>query len=155
MASAVVAGAQTVENVRVLLRSVDEVSIEEVIEARGIIVGSPVYNAAVAPKVQEFINSWPFAGGEMRDKIGAAFVTGGGISAGEELVQVSLLHSMMIFGMIVVGGEEWTSAFGASAVTEEGGYRRAAKGEVDEAFLKKAESIGRRVALLVRKLNTS
>jgi multimeric flavodoxin WrbA len=50
------------------------------------------------------MNRWPFEGTPLKDKIGAAFVSAGGISAGEELTQLSILHSMLIFGMIVVGG---------------------------------------------------
>ena len=53
----------------------------------------------------------------MRDKVGAAFVTAGGISAGEEAVQLAILRAMLVYNMIVVGGADWTAAFGASAVT--------------------------------------
>lgn len=52
-------------------------------------------------------------------KIGAAFATGGGISAGEETVMLSLLRSMLIFSMVVTGGGNWQSAFGASAIVDE------------------------------------
>lgn len=148
MAEAVYRGARSVEGTEVRLRSVNEVDSSDVHAADAIVVGSPVYNAAVAPQIQEFINSWPFDG-TMRNKIGAAFTTGGGISAGEELVQLSILHSMLVFGMIIVGGEEWTSAFGASAVTDEAPFQ---KGKVAKAFLAKGESLGKRVAELVATL---
>ncbi len=85
----------------------------------------------------------------MRNKIGAAFTTGGGISAGEELVQVGILHSMLVFGMVIVGGEQWTSAFGASAVTSEDPFK---EGRVDKAFREKGEALGKRVATLAAKL---
>jgi NAD(P)H dehydrogenase (quinone) len=146
MADAVARGAR---DVSVTLKTVSEATIADVLSADAIIVGSPVYNSNVAPQVQEFINSWPFEGTPLRDKIGAAFVTGGGISAGEELVQLNILHSMLIFGMIVVGGPEWTSAFGASAITSEPPFE--SKG-VDERFLRKAEALGKRVADLAAKM---
>lgn len=38
---------------------------------------------------------------------------------------VNLLHSLMIFRMIIVGGERWTSAFGASAIVGEGPFEPA------------------------------
>ena len=126
----------------VKVKSVTEVTTEDVLSADAVVVGSPVYNANVAPQVQEFINRWPFEGSPLKDKIGAAFVTGGGISAGEELAQLSILHSMLVFGMIVVGGPEWTSAFGASAIDGEPPFTG---GVVDEKFLKKAEALGKRV----------
>ncbi|MEX2117519.1 MAG: flavodoxin family protein [Bacteroidota bacterium] len=151
LAEAVASGAETVREVEVRLRSVEDVDSSEVLSAAAIILGSPVFNAAVAPKVQTFVNSWPF-NGLMKDKIGAAFTTGGGISAGEELVQVSLLHSMMMFGMIIVGGEHWRSAFGASAVTNEEPFQ---KGRVSKQFLEKGVMLGKRVAKLALRLKLS
>jgi len=148
MAEAISRGAATVKGTEVRLCSVSEVDTSEVRSAAAIIIGSPVFNAAVAPKVQAFINSWPFDG-SMKNKIGAAFTTGGGISAGEELVQVGLIHSMMVFGMIIVGGEHWSSAFGASAVTGEDPFR---KGPLEKTFLEKGEALGKRVAELVLRL---
>jgi len=113
------------------------------LEADAILLGSPVYNANVAPAVQEFINSWPFEGRPLKNKLGAAFVTGGGMSIGEELVQVNLLHSMLIHGMLDLGGEETEAAFGASAITGEPPFQT---GKVEEQFLVKGRGLGKRVA---------
>mgnify|MGYP003847161749 CR=1 FL=1 len=132
LAQAVEEGAKSVVGVRVLLLPIDQVSNKEVLEADAIVVGSPVYNANVAPEVQRFINSWPFEGRPLKNKLGAAFVTGGGISIGEELVQLNLLHSMLIQGMLVMGGEETEAAFGASAITGEVPFQT---GKVEEQFL--------------------
>ncbi|MEY3643362.1 MAG: hypothetical protein RLZZ207_56 [Bacteroidota bacterium] len=143
MAQAVEEGAKSVAGVRVLLLSIDQVSTKELLEADAIVIGSPVYNANVAPAVQEFINSWPFAGRPLKNKLGAAFVTGGGMSIGEELVQVNLLHSMLIHGMLVLGGEEPEAAFGASAITGEAPFQT---GKVEEQFLVKGKGLGKRVA---------
>ena len=149
MAQAVAAGAQSVPGVRVLLLPIDQVSNQELLEADAIVVGSPVYNANVAPEVQQFINSWPFEGRPLKNKLGAAFVTGGGISIGEDLVQLNLLHSMLIFGMLVMGGEETEAAFGASAITGEAPFQA---GTVDEQFLEKGRGLGKRVAELAASL---
>ena len=146
MAQAVEEGAKSVAGVCVLLLSIDQVSTKELLEADAILLGSPVYNANVAPAVQEFINSWPFEGRPLKNKLGAAFVTGGGMSIGEELVQVSLLHSMLIHGMLVLGGEETEAAFGASAVTGEPPFQT---GKVEEQFLVKGRGLGKRVAEMV------
>lgn len=152
LAEAVAEGARSIEEVEVRLLPTDQVKGSDLLEASAIIVGSPVYNANVAPAVQEFINSWPFEGRPMKNKIGAAFSTGGGISIGEELVMLNILHSMLIYGMIVVGGEETEAAFGASAVTGEGPFDG---GELDEVFLKKGFGLGSRVAKLVVSYSTS
>lgn len=143
MAQAVEEGAKSVAGVRVILRSIDQVSSQDLLESDAIVVGSPVYNANVAPAVQEFINRWPFEGRPLKNKLGAAFVTGGGMSIGEELVQLNLLHSMLIYGMLVVGGEETEAAFGASAVTGEAPFQG---GTVAEQFLVKGRGLGKRVA---------
>lgn len=153
MAEAVARGVELVPEVRVKLVSVAEATTDDILKADAIIIGSPVYNANVAPPVQEFINRWPFAGAPLRDKIGAAFVSAGGISAGEELTQLSILHSMLIFGMIVVGGPEWTQAFGASAVVDEPPFDGTSpKDLVAPEFIKKAEALGKRVAELAVKI---
>jgi NAD(P)H dehydrogenase (quinone) len=146
LARAVAEGARSIEEVQVRLLPIDQVKGSDLLEASAIIVGSPVYNANIAPAVQEFINSWPFEGRPLRDKIGAAFSAGGGISIGEELVMVNILHSMLIYGMIVVGGEETEAAFGASAVTREGPFDSE---EMDDLFLKKGYGLGSRVSKLV------
>jgi NAD(P)H dehydrogenase (quinone) len=153
MAEAVAAGARAAGQIDVNLKTVSEASTAEVLSADAIIVGTPVHNANVAPPVQEFINKWPFEGSPMKDKIGAAFVSAGGISAGEELTQMNVLHSMLVYGMIVVGGPDWKQPFGASAITNEGLYVDASKdGRVDKYFLEKAEALGNRVAVLTARL---
>jgi NAD(P)H dehydrogenase (quinone) len=152
MAEAVARGARSAGAVTVKLLDVAETTKEDVLAADGIIVGSPVYNANAAAEVVSFLNRWPFEGAPMKDKIGAAFVTGGGISSGEELAQLAILHSMLIFGMIVVGGPDWTTPFGASAITAEPPFD---KGGSDAAiapeFVKKGEALGKRVAELTMK----
>lgn len=152
LAQAVAEGARSIEKVEIRLLSIEQVKENDLLEASAIIVGSPVYNANVTPAVQEFINSWPFEGRPMRNKIGAAFSTGGGISIGEELVMLNILHSMLIYGMIVVGGEEAEAAFGASAVTGEKPFEAE---EMENLFLKKGFGLGSRVAKLVVSYSTN
>lgn len=148
MAEAVAKGVESVSGVDYILKPLDQVTVGEILVASAIILGSPVYNANMAPEVQNFINSWPFEERPLKDKIGAAFVTGGGFSIGEEAVMFSMIRAMMIHGMVIVGGEEVEAAFGASAITGEGDF--ADKG-VQELFLKKAEGLGRRVGEIVLK----
>jgi NAD(P)H dehydrogenase (quinone) len=149
MAQAVEEGAKSVSGVQVLLLPIEKVSNQELLEAEAIVIGSPVYNANVAPEVQQFINSWPFEGRPLKNKLGAAFVTGGGLSIGEELVQLNLLHSMLIQGMLVLGGAETEAAFGASAITGEAPFQT---GKVEEQFLVKGRGLGKRVAEMALKI---
>lgn len=152
LAEAVAKGARSVDGVNVVLKTVAETTTPDLLAADAIILGSPVYNANVAPEMQQFINRWPFEGAPLRDKIGAAFVTAGGFSAGEELVQMNILHAMLIFGMIVVGGPDWQQPFGASGIVGEKPFETEMQmGKVDEQFLKKGEALGKRVAELARR----
>ncbi|MGY6741187.1 MAG: flavodoxin family protein [Cecembia sp.] len=142
MAEAVAEGVAQVQGVSYILKPISEVQQQEILNTSALILGSPVYNANMAPQMQEFINSWPFEGRPLKDKIGAVFVTGGGFSIGEEAVMFSMIRAMMIHGMLIVGGEEVEAAFGASAITGEGEF---AGKEVQEIFLEKARGLGRRV----------
>jgi NAD(P)H dehydrogenase (quinone) len=143
LAESIGEGARSVEGVEVILAPIGEVSPQNLLDAQAILVGTPVYNGNIAPAVQEFINSWPFEGRPMKDKLGAAFVTGGGISIGEEGVMLDILRAMLIQGMVVLGGEEVEAAFGASAITGEGPF---VGGTVDPIFLTKGFGLGKRVA---------
>jgi NAD(P)H dehydrogenase (quinone) len=149
LAKSVYKGATENNSVHVVLKSVSETTNEDVILADAIILGSPVYNANPAPELLTFIQGWPFEKTPLQDKIGAVFVTAGGISSGEELVQNALQNAMLIFGMVVVGGGEWTTPFGASSINEElKGYP-----ERDDLFSKKGEQLGRRVRDAVLRWN--
>lgn len=151
LAAAVARGVAQVEGVKVILKPVGETTTEDLLEASAIIVGSPVYNANVTPEVQAFISSWPFENAPLKNKLGAAFVTAGGISAGEELTLINILQSMMIFGMIVVGGPDWTAPFGASAIVGEPPFLPDTG--IAPQFLKKGEGLGKRVAELTLKMS--
>lgn len=152
MAEAVAKGARSVEGAVVNLRSVAEAKVEDVLAADAVIVGSPVYKANVAPPLQEFINSWPIKDNALRDKLGAAFVTASGVSAGEELVQMDIIHSMLVCQMIVVGGPDARQPLGASAIIGENpsgkSEEKQEEGLVPEYYLKKGEALGMRVAQL-------
>ena len=149
LAEEVAKGAQSIPGVQVKLKRIDQTTTKDLLDADAIIVGSPVYNANLAPEVVQFMSTWPFEGNPLKDKIGAAFVTAGGISAGEELAQVNIIQSMLVFGMIIVGGDDWTSAFGASAITNESVFKTA---QLDKLFLQKGFSLGKRVATITKKM---
>lgn len=154
MARAVQEGAESVEGVVVLLKPVGEVSRSDLIQANAIILGSPVYNANVSPEISAFIASWPFEGEPLKDKIGAAFVTAGGISAGEEIVQMNMLQSMLIFGMVIVGGPGWTQPFGASGISSEEPFSAQSPEELNQAFIEKGRKLGERVAEITLRFNS-
>jgi NAD(P)H dehydrogenase (quinone) len=120
MAQAVVAGAQSVPFTLVEVRRVSEVTATQLFSADAVIVGSPVYWSNMAGPVKTFFDDWQFKFGvypdfKMRNKVGAAFATGGQVSSGKEVTMLTILAAMLGNQMIVVSGG---GAFGASATTE-------------------------------------
>lgn len=151
LADAVASGARGVAGSDVRLLPVDSVSHDDVAWADALIVGSPVHAANISVPILSFLDSLPL--NEMHDKIGAAFVTAGGISAGEETVQLAILRAMLVYKMIVVGGPTWKEAFGASAVTIEPPFTdTAATASIDSIFATKGSGLGARVAEVAKLL---
>ncbi len=142
MAHAVMKGAQSVEGSHVTIRRVGEVSAKELFATDALIVGSPVYWSNMSGEVKTFFDNWQFRFGvfpefKMRNKVGAAFATGGQVSSGKELTMLTILAAMLGNQMIVVGGG---GAFGASATTE------GTSPGIDQDELDQARKLGKRVA---------
>jgi NAD(P)H dehydrogenase (quinone) len=142
MAEAVVAGAKSAPGTQVILKRVAQVTAEDLLSADAVVVGSPVYWSNMSGEVKTFFDNWQFKFGvfpefKMKNKVGAAFATGGQISSGKEVTMLTILAAMLGNQMIVVSGG---GAFGASATTE---------GEspgIDDQELADARALGRRVA---------
>lgn len=142
MAQAVVEGAQRVPGTRVVAKRVGQVTADELFSSDALVVGSPVYWSNMAGEVKTFFDNWQFKFGvfpewKMRNKVGAAFATGGQISSGKELTMLSILAAMLGNQMIVVSGG---GAFGASATTE------GDSPGIDEKETTSAKDLGQRVA---------
>lgn len=142
MAEAVVAGAKSVSGTQVILKRVGQVTAEDLFSADAVVVGSPVYWSNMSGEVKTFFDNWQFKFGvfpefKMKNKVGAAFATGGQISSGKEVTMLTILAAMLGNQMIVVSGG---GAFGASATTE------ANSPGIDDQELADARALGRRVA---------
>jgi len=75
MANAIAKGAAIHDDIAVVIKPIEQTTTNDLLLADAIIVGSPVYNANVSSDVLKFIESWPFEGSPLKNKIGAAFVT--------------------------------------------------------------------------------
>jgi NAD(P)H dehydrogenase (quinone) len=142
MARAVVEGAKAVPGARVVLKRVGEVTGEDLFSADALIVGSPVYWSNMSGEVKTFFDNWQLKFGvfpefKMRNKVGAAFATGGQVSSGKEVTMLTILAAMLGNQMIVVSGG---GAFGASATTE------GDSPGIDDKELAAARDLGKRVA---------
>lgn len=142
MAEAVVAGAKSVSGTQIVFKRVGQVTAEDLFSADALVVGSPVYWSNMSGEVKTFFDNWQFKFGifpdfKMKNKIGAAFTTGGQISSGKEVTMLTILAAMLGNQMIVVSGG---GAFGASATTEGDSVG------IDDKELAEAKALGRRVA---------
>ena len=149
LASAVEAGARAVADTRVIRKPAASVTPEDLASADAIIVGSAVHNAGMLPEMAQLFDRWPFE--QMNNRVGAAFVAAGGPSAGEELTTMTLIAAMLVHRLVIVGGETWQAAFGASAITEEG-QPADRQGKVPERDREEARALGRRAATLAHAL---
>lgn len=150
MAEAVADGAKSIPGTDVLLKRVGQVTAEDLFSSDALIVGSPVYWSNMSGEVKTFFDNWQFKFGvfpefKMKNKVGAAFATGGQVSSGKELTMLTILSAMLGNQMIVVSGG---GAFGASATTE------GDSPGIDNKELADARALGRRVADVAGLLKT-
>ena len=151
MAESVVEGAKSVPGATVVLKRVGQVTAEDLFSSDAVIVGSPVYWSNMSGEVKTFFDNWQFKFGvfpefKMKNKVGAAFATGGQISSGKEVTMLTILAAMLGNQMIVVSGG---GAFGASATTE------GDSPGIDKKELADAKALGQRVADVARLIRRS
>lgn len=142
MAQGVADGARAVAGTSVVLKRVGEVAANDLLSADALIVGSPVYFGNMAGEVKTFFDNWTlkfdlFRDRKMRNKVGAAFATGGVVSGGKEVTILTILGAMLLNQMIAVSGG---GGFGASATTGPDSPG------IDEKKLADARDLGKRVA---------
>ena len=142
MARGVVDGARSLPGTKVVLKRVGDVAAADLFSADAVVVGSPVYWSNMSGDVKKFFDDWQLKFGvfpefKMRNKVGAAFATGGQVSSGKEVTMLTILAAMLGNQMIVVSGG---GAFGASATTE------GDSPGIDDKELASARDLGKRVA---------
>ncbi len=151
MAEAVAEGATSVPGTLAVLKRVGQVTADDLFSSDAVIVGSPVYWSNMSGEVKTFFDNWQFKFGvfpefKMKNKVGAAFATGGQISSGKEITMLTILAAMLGNQMIVVSGG---GAFGASATTE------GDSSGIDKKELADAKALGRRVADIAKRISAA
>lgn len=145
LAEAIAEGIGDVKGVTPLVRSAGEVTKEEFASADGIIAGSPVYFGTMAAELKAVFDNFVGIRKHMEHKVGAAFATGADASGGKETTMLSIIQAMLIYGMIIVGDPLETG----------GHYGIACTGNPDPETREKARKLGKRVAILVKQLNST
>ncbi len=142
LAEAIAQGVEQVEGASALLRTAQEVTKDEFAACDGLIVGSPTYFGVMAAPLKEVLDKFVGVRKKMEDKVGAAFATSADPSGGKETTMLSILQTLLIYGMIVVG----------DPLDATGHYGVACVGAPDAAARDNGAKLGRRVAELAKKL---
>jgi len=96
-------GARSVKGVNCVVKKVDEVALDDLLSADGVMVGSPTYYGGMSAKVKDLIDRSIAVHGKLEGKVGAAFTTSGGTATGAETTLLSIIKAMLIHGMIIKG----------------------------------------------------
>jgi NAD(P)H dehydrogenase (quinone) len=141
MAFAVAEGIKKVKNAKATVKRVDQTTLDDLLNAEGIIMGSPTYYGLMSAKLKGLIDESVKIHGKLEGKVGAAFTSSGGVATGAETTILSILEAMLVHGMIVQGR------------ANEKHYGSAAVGSPHEKELGSCRELGKRVASLVIKLH--
>ena len=125
----------------VILKAVKDVKVEEMLDADGIILGSPTYYGHSAGILRSFLDESVKLHGKLAGKVGGAFASSANIGGGNETTVLDIIHALLIHGMIVAG-EAKGDHYGPVAI-----------GKPDEKVRKRCLILGKSVAELAEKLS--
>jgi NAD(P)H dehydrogenase (quinone) len=143
LAEQVTEGVRSVAGVDAVMKSSQEVTKEDFVNAAGIIAGSPVYFGVMAADLKRVFDEFIGVRNKMEGKVGAAFATSSFWSGGNETTIISIIQCMLIYGMIIVGDPmSATGHYGAASVTAP-----------DDKAADVGRKLGQRVAELCKRLS--
>ncbi len=102
MAEHVTEGAQET-GAAVDMKPIDEVEVTELSDFDAIIIGSPTYYGLMSWQVKKLFDDSVKFQGRLKGKVGGAFSTAANPGGGRETTVLSILHAMLVHGMIVQG----------------------------------------------------
>lgn len=140
MAEFIVEGVKKENTVDVVLKNVEEVKVDELLDYQGIIIGSPVYYGSMAAPLKKLFDDSVKFHTKLDGRIGGAFSSSANIGGGNETTILDILNAMLIHGMIIQGDPRGDH------------YGPVAIGAPDERSQKQCLRYGQRIAQLVKKL---
>jgi len=139
MAKAVEEGVKS-EGVKVVRKKVGRATLQDLLKADGIILGSPTYYGTMAAEMKAFIDKSVKYHGKLEGKVGGAFSSGGGLGGGVETTVLDITKALLIHGM-VVQGDPWGSHYGTVSI-----------GKPNASARKECKKLGEKVARLAKRL---
>jgi NAD(P)H dehydrogenase (quinone) len=140
MANVVAEGAREVEGIEVTVKSVADTAPDDLLEADGVIMGSPVYYGTMAAELKRLIDESVKHHGKLAGKVGGAFATSGNPGGGSETTVLDVIKALMIHGMVVQG------------MTKGAHYGPVAVGAPDQRAREDCLRYGRQIAELVKRM---
>ena len=121
-------------------KSVDETTIEDLLAADAIVVGSPTYYGLMSFEIKRLFDESVSKHGQLDGKVGAAFSSSANVGGGNETTVMAILQMMLIHGMIIQGNAKGDH------------YGPVSIGRPDARVQSQCKRHGQRVAELVKKL---
>jgi len=91
------------ETVDVSVKPVKDTKLEELLNFKGVVIGSPTYFGSMAAEIKRFLDESVKIHGKLKGKIGGAFSSSANIGGGNETTVMSILKALLIHGMIIQG----------------------------------------------------
>ena len=140
MAELIAEGIEAEGGVTCEVKSVADVETDELLDAKGIAIGSPTYYGEAAAEIRKLFDDSVKLHGKLDGKAGGAFSSAANIGGGNETAVLSIINSMLIHGMIAQG-DPVGDHYGAVAINAP-----------DERAARQCRKQGRRMAQLVKRL---
>ncbi len=137
MARAVAEGVEE-EGGQARVEAAEAVKVSELLDAQGIIIGSPTYYGGPAAEIKSLLDRSVRYHGRLDGKVGAAFTSSANLGGGNESTVLGILQAFLIHGMIVQGDHQGDH-YGAVALEAP-----------DERAKAQCRRLGRRTAALVK-----
>ena len=108
MAQAFAEGVNSVEGAEAVIKTAEDATVEDMVEAQAVVLGSPVHMGSMDWKMKKFIDeqcAGPWMANQLIGKVGAVFASGSGFGntgGGSELAMLSMLTNLAELGMILV-----------------------------------------------------
>ena len=128
------------EGMDVETKDVQDVETNELLNAEGIIFGSPTYYGGMAAPLKKLLDESVEFHGKLEGKVGAAFSSSANIGGGNETTILDILNAFLIHGMIVQGDANGDH-YGPVAISIP-----------DERASEQCRRLGQKVARLVKKV---
>ncbi len=91
------------EGVATKCKSVTDTSVDDLMSADAIVVGSPTYYGHMAAPIAQMFDESVSKHGKLDGKIGAAFSSSANIGGGNETTILNILNTLLIHGMVIQG----------------------------------------------------